>query len=341
MSEYSILNAGVQLGARVVDLDTGELLARPGREEARALAGRGFPSGGHASASAGGGPSGAGAGAGGLSTAHISTQGDKVAMGKEAAVHAWVGGSLVKAQRTGPYSLAQCGGGKRGKVKSFSRGSRRRLQRLMATIERDKLPIFVTLTYPDEFPGSAQTWAVHLERFRSRLKRKGWGCIWRREFQTRKSGTNVGKVAPHYHLLVWGASYKELKTYLARAWWECCDRICPEHLAAGTRVEVIRTWGGVAGYVSKYMAKTEVLPGLDGVESLGRFWGVINRDAIPWAECIVMTLTDKVVNTLFRYMRRATGIRLRGSCPSFTIFTGDPWRWLCVAEQHWEGENLS
>lgn len=302
----SILGAAFQLGARVVDLDTGELLSQP-REGCDELA------------------------SGGLSTAHIPTV-EKPP--KPAAVIGWVGASLVKVQHAGPYSLDQVGGGKRGKVKGFSRGSRRRLQRMMATIQKAGLPIFATLTYPDEFPDELETWNKHLERLRARLTRRGWGCIWRREFKARQSGSNVGRIAPHYHLLIWGATQKEVRAYLPGAWWECCGRICEAHLLAGTRVEQIRTWGGVTSYVSKYMAKEEDLPALSDIASIGRFWGVINRELIPWAEAITITCDHKTVNTFFRYLRRFAHLRGRSSWPSLSVYVNDPWKWLELASFH-------
>lgn len=319
MPDYSLVGSAVQLGGVVrscVDMATGEVLpVAPGvvaRADVRSTR-RSCPRR-----------------EGGLSTAHIPT----VEEPKPSAVIGWVGGSLLKVQHAGPYSLNQSGGGRRGKVKGFSRGSRRRLQRMMATVEKKNLPVFATLTYPDQFPSDLETWNVHLERLRARLTRKGWGCIWRREFQTRKSGVNVGRVAPHYHLLIWGATCKEIRSYLPGAWWEVCGRLCDAHLLAGTRVEVIRTWGGVAGYVSKYMAKEEQLPQLEDAQTIGRFWGVINRDVIPWAEAITLTCDEKTVNTFFRYLRRFAGLRGRSSWPSLSVYTNDPWKWLELANLH-------
>jgi hypothetical protein len=53
-------------------------------------------------------------------------------------------------------------------------------------------------------------WKNHLELFFKRLKRRfPQSCaIWKLEFQTRKSGANQGKIAPHFHLLLWGVPWE-------------------------------------------------------------------------------------------------------------------------------------
>jgi len=303
MTEYSIVGYALQLGAVVrscVDVATGVVLDwgvsyNPVTGDDRRKAA-------------------------GLSTAHKPTLQPRIT--------GWIGGTLVKVEREPGLKREQKGGGQRGEIQEFSRTSRRRFQRMMATVQKENLPIFVTLTYPDEFPDDLHTWNLHLERLRSRLRRKGWGVIWRREFKERQSGDNAGKVAPHYHLLVWGASQAAIRAYIPGAWYEVVGSGDPRHLEAGTRVEILRTWRGVCGYVSKYMAKSEELPEMENIASVGRFWGVINRDGIPWAEAIEMTLDYKTVNTFFRYLRRYAHLRARGSWPSLTVFVDDPWRWL-------------
>lgn len=302
MPDCSMVSAAEQLGGvlrSVVDLATGEVLpgcALSGREEASS------------------------ARVGGLSTSHIPTVEGDENTSQAATIQGWVGGSLVKVKHAGPYTLGvQAGGGKRKKISGFSRGSRRRLQRKIATIQRACLPVFVTLTYPDQFPDDVDEWNIHLERLRSRLARKGWGAVWRKEFKRRKSGVNAGKVAPHYHLLIWGASLAEIRAYMGRAWWECCGRISEDHLKSGVRVEMPRSWDGVAGYTSKYLAKADdedVKEFLKDHARIGRMWGVLNAEVIPWAEVIEMTIETKTVNTFFRYLRRYAHIRARSSWPS-------------------------
>lgn len=94
---------------------------------------------------------------------------------------------------------------KRGKIKAFSRGSRTRLLKTGGRLQKGKLPVFTTLTYPDDFPVTPERWRRDLAALRRRIIRQ-WpeaGAIWKKEFKRRKSGVNARKVAPHYHQLFW------------------------------------------------------------------------------------------------------------------------------------------
>jgi hypothetical protein len=59
-------------------------------------------------------------------------------------------------------------------------------------------------------PTEAEKFKRDLRTIIERMKRRfpGIGVLWRLEFKRRKSGVNVGKVAPHYHLLVWNVPRK-------------------------------------------------------------------------------------------------------------------------------------
>ena len=94
---------------------------------------------------------------------------------------------------------------RRGKIKGFSRGSRGRLLKTVGRLRQDSLPVFVTLTYPDDFPVTPERWQRDLAALWRRIRRQ-WltaAAIWKKEFKRRKSGVNEGKVAPHYHMLLW------------------------------------------------------------------------------------------------------------------------------------------
>jgi len=94
---------------------------------------------------------------------------------------------------------------KRGKIKAFTRASRGRLLKAIGRLQQKKLPVFVTLTYPDDFPVTPARWHRDLAALWRRIRRQ-WpeaAAIWKKEFKRRKSGVNVGKVAPHYHMLLW------------------------------------------------------------------------------------------------------------------------------------------
>lgn len=238
----------------------------------------------------------------------------------------WVGASLVKVTRG--LTMEQHGGGLRSRVTTFSPASRRRMLYKLATVKRSELPLFVTLTYPDAFPADAETWGRHLDNFRKRFQRRGWGAVWKKELKTRKSGENMGKIAPHFHLLVWGSHYQELRAWCAGAWYEIVGSGDADHLAAGVRVEIIHTPNGVRGYVGKYITKEDEDLAAENAPAhgYGRFWGVINSAVIPWGDEVIVDFdTQKPVVDLLRLMRRFMRMRRRGNLPGLTM--------ICNAER--------
>src|SRR5688500_12736905 len=98
----------------------------------------------------------------GLSTAHNCT------------VTTYTGGSFAQLRPHHRQLSPVGGGGLRGAVSGFSKASRRRLQRLLASIDREsvRVPLFVTLTYPADYPTAPATHAAHLRAFRERLIRR-------------------------------------------------------------------------------------------------------------------------------------------------------------------------
>jgi len=140
-------------------------------------------------------------------------------------------------------------------------------------------------------------------RLHRAFPRAGW--IWRLEYVTRKSGVNVGKYYPHYHLLVWGIGIPDVdfRAWVAINWYEVCGSVVAKHLNAGTGVERIRDNKGVFIYASKYLAKVngdqEGLPGKPG-----RFWGVVYLENIPFVKAILCELREEEAVKLIRYMRR-------------------------------------
>lgn len=210
-----------------------------------------------------------------------------------------LGGSLAQV-KTGIGGAV--GGGERGLVTGFSSASRRRLMRLIASLERAERPIFVTLTYPDLFPNEPAKWKRDLDVFGKRLARKFplAGFLWRIEFKERRTGANAGRVAPHFHLLVYGAGYRDLLKWVSVAWWEVVGSNDGDHLKVGTRVERIYSWGGILRYVGKYIAKMEKYP----LDWQGKAWGVIGRKRLPWAVEVIISLTEEESIKLVRLGRK-------------------------------------
>jgi hypothetical protein len=76
----------------------------------------------------------------------------------------------------------------------------------LVQLDASLVPLFVTLTYPDSFPTYHEEFKTHLDLLGQRIRRR-WPeafIVWKLEFKERQSGANKGKVAPHYHLFVYG-----------------------------------------------------------------------------------------------------------------------------------------
>lgn len=196
---------------------------------------------------------------------------------------------------------------KRSYISSFSRQSRSRLMDLFHKIEVKRLAIFVTLTYPEDYP-NAQTAKAHLRAFFKRLERyhdkADLSAIWRLEPQQRG--------APHFHIVFFGLPYTP-KEKIQQMWDEIVGGV-----RLFTRIEAIYSNKKLMNYVSKYVAKVEqsdvVQPrfpepteeellradepapdsGFNTLtylsayvfkygENIGRVWGYLNKKDLPFA----------------------------------------------------------
>ena len=213
-------------------------------------------------------------------------------------------------------------GGHRGNVTEFSRKSRRRLLNLLHSLNRPKLktlPLFVTLTYPDEFPKDARVWKADLDYFNKLLDRKlrtTYAAIWKMELEVRKSGeVNAGNVAPHFHLLLFCDRKAAELMHLVRDLWATAVASSDErHKKAGTSVSQVRSWNGVISYAAKYMAKVEALKlPADGVpyySTPGRMWGVWHREFLPielYEVALTNTQAKRVRRTVRKFTRQRSG----------------------------------
>lgn len=240
----------------------------------------------------------------------------------------WAGGGLATARRQAdrprPKKKKSCRGGKRDKIKGFSRSSRRRLMRELAKVLRSCLPLFLTLTYPSEYPSEYRVWKAQLRAFYKRIRRR-WpraAWFWRLEFQKRG--------APHFHLLMWGVPYhEELKAWVSNAWYEVVASGDIKHLRAGTNVQKVRSWKHMMAYASKVVGKVLIGEvGKDGQApdiEVGRWWGVEGAEDIPWAVLVSVDITHKMACNLIRYFRRHGHIKSR-AYESLTVFLDvDQW----------------
>lgn len=202
----------------------------------------------------------------------------------------------------------------RGVITGFSRQARKRLFDWIHTIdlERAGRALFFSATYGQAFP-DGKTSKKHLDTFFKRLVRAypSVSALWRMEYQERG--------AIHYHMILWGASFIP-KEDLQEMWAEVVGVKFWDHKTDTprypfTRVEAIRSTRGVLWYVGKYIGKIDDVGTPDtkaaagGVKSEigeaggteaprapsgfnssayltggyrdGRFWGVVNRRALP------------------------------------------------------------
>lgn len=240
-------------------------------------------------------------------------------------------GSLVELKEKSRVSsdrLKVKRGGARGVVTYFSKASRRRLLKYTAKIKTDQRPLFITLTYGQEYPSGKVAKENHLRAFMERTRRKfpDASGMWRLEFQARG--------APHFHILLFNVAFWG-KAKIQKAWAEVIGR---EFWDKGkrypfTRVERIRSQRGTMYYVSKYVAKvSDDALGFNysAYPHVGRWWGWFNKHSLPWAPShTIRTVHGKndVYWTFKRYLRRyKNGYHIRrGSC---TAFVADAERWL-------------
>ena len=107
----------------------------------------------------------------------------------------YVNGNLAKCQLpvTRPVKNRS---GNRGSIRGFSRQSRLRMMRMVSRLEKAKKPLFITLTYPDEFEGNLNGNEIKEKQLKNLWKRleyrfPGLACIWKLEFEERKSGNDL------------------------------------------------------------------------------------------------------------------------------------------------------
>lgn len=243
---------------------------------------------------------------------------------QEAYISSTVGGSLSEISFEAPESKRRIdstkAGGIRGNIKGFSRVSRRNLLRKLASINRTAFRafkgrvIFVTLTYPTEYPEDPEVCKRHLEALLKRLKRRygDFAGIWRMGIQKRG--------AWHFHLLLFVppsfGTLKGIRQFIASSWYEVCGEISEGHLLKGTRVEEIRTWRKATSYAERYLAKEEQFP--EGLETR-RIWGVRHKEFLPiqW-ETVKVSLKDAFM--IRRIYRRLAKRKSSGTLHRMTIF---------------------
>jgi hypothetical protein len=218
------------------------------------------------------------------------------------------------------------GRGRRSEISGYSRQSRLRFSRMLASIPRESKALFITVTTPEGFRiDSAATKQDLLERFRGRLERR-FGehpLIWRLEYGQRPE--------PHFHFIwvlnsslpVSKANLKEIREFVAGAWYESCGRVSNAHLRSGTRVERPRSLVRTMKYISKAEPpQNSTDSGEVPPQHVGRRWGIWRKELLPivWVE---LRVGRKDAFQLRRILRRLLGLKNRAGVVTFRIVVRD------------------
>ena len=227
--------------------------------------------------------------------------------------------------------------GKREAITQFTAKSRKALLRLMASlvIEPEKLPLFITLTYPRQWTADPTTWKKHLDLFGQwiRYHHPTSAIIWKLEPQERG--------APHFHLMVFGISFLPAQQ-VAQRWFEIVSSGDPSHRMAGTETRRVNSINGVMRYASKnYMGKE--CHGF-GIKA-GRFWGIIGRKHLPISSLHAIEISEHGLMRLHRLLRHWWKNRgYKNRPPSFgkvSIFSNQHDEWLRAVGWAMEVEPLN
>jgi hypothetical protein len=218
--------------------------------------------------------------------------------------------------------------GNRGIITGLSIGAQRRMRYSMAKVDRKITRYFVSLTYPNDFPEDPKKVARDLDCLRKRMARRGMKCHWRKELKERKSGSNKGKIAPHFHGVIYGGTYAELLFFFVTAWHEIAGNNDENHILHGINIQIVSDEQAIRKYTAKYnkyISKKEDEKASEPV-SVGRMWGIINRRLIPWAPMKMRYIGDKTAFNLMRAARRCAHLKAR-SYKTLTILCNSPNQW--------------
>jgi len=193
---------------------------------------------------------------------------------------------------------------KRGKIKGFSKASRKRL--LNSLYSLSELPsYFITLTYPKDYPLTSRKWKRDLNVFDKALRRvfPGYWFYWKLEPQKRG--------APHFHLLgSFGPmgdkkNFRILCRWLSETWFRIVGSNDIKHLRAGTNIKRVEGKRAIRIYLSKYTGKQFTLQDLPECwGEPGRFWGIIGRKNVPVKKVCHVVLGAKEFYNVRRFLSR-------------------------------------
>ncbi len=203
------------------------------------------------------------------------------------------------------FSPGQPSDTRRGVIKEFSRRSRTRLQRSLATIKRSEDAYTMALTVP----GNAEPFdhAFVMEAF-TRIMRRLSASVrfsdvsgyWKRELQKR------GEI--HYHLVLYGLTEEPTRAgfhaWMVKQWVSyfaprLTDAESEHHRWFHAKAENMQLVRDFSGYFSKYITKDEDETG----RLPGRWWGSFNKRKLP-ASAKSEAATDAQANVMLHRLTR-------------------------------------
>ena len=210
-------------------------------------------------------------------------------------------------------------GSPRGKIISFSKKSRIRMMKFVAST-KDRFQVFQTFTFPDDVmegksiaERSAYCQKVK-RRFLGRVQRRwpDFKAVIRKEWIDRKSGVSKGELCPHLHLVylclaLGHVPYQAFCRDLGRMWIDCLQTGEKEKAEKANLNDDCYKWletqDMARHYVSKYVAKVD---DSEGEQSQGRAWYLVGKFNIPAPEWQALSTQDniKIRRLLRRYMKR-------------------------------------
>lgn len=269
-------------------------------------------------------------------------------------------GNLLKVLDTTRQEAKKAIGGKRGNVSGTSAAARRRLMRLMATLDVDTTRcVFLTLTFHG-LPTYEKA-KRNLKAFLMRMRRKfpNASAIWRMELQERGS--------IHFHLICFNLPYWHYSD-LQAAW----TQVTGEDIS-GIDIRLVKDRSHAMSYVSKYVAKSDVprkqaltlqarimntariqrnlrypaelapqVPAKLGYDAYqhdkengtGRTWGIFNKKALPFAVKKVAIIQDMQLERYLKWHIKAqTKIVQTQDARAFYLFAEDAYEMLEYANK--------
>jgi len=228
-------------------------------------------------------------------------------------------GSLLHMRLMDRPAREHFGGGIRGRIHKFSVKSRQRLLRLFARMRMNHVrATFITLTFA-KYPTNKEA-KRSLKAFLQYIRDNYESCslVWRMEYQ--------GRGSIHFHLLCFDLPFWKWQEVLAT--WKSCSN----QTKARIDIRLVKTRRGVMSYVSKYIAKPDRKHSSTFFIHApyqqkgrhwrkGRFWGYVNKKALPFGKLVEGLLTDeKTIKRLSNAAWEIVGKVTRFGSLSFHLF---------------------